>query len=60
MDLELDGFCRSQTIVVPGEEPGDHGSGRYKLILWEKYFVAPSSKRELGKAAGKSLLGVIV
>ena len=60
MDLELDGFCRGQTIVVPGEEPGDHWSGRYELILWEKYFVAPSSKRELWKATGESLLGVIV
>ena len=60
VDLELDGFCRGQTIVVPGEKSSDHWSWRYIFILWQEYFIAPSAKRELGKATGESLLGVIV
>ena len=60
MDLKLDGFCRGQTIVVPWEEFGDHWSGSYIFRLRDKYFVAPSSKGELGKATGESLFGVIV
>ena len=60
VDLELDGFCRGQPIVVSRKKFGDHWSGRFVFILMDKYFVAPSSKRELWKAAGKWLLGVIV
>lgn len=60
MELKLYGFCRGQTIVVPWKKLGDHWSGSYIFRLRDKYFVAPSSKRELGKATGKSLFGVIV
>ena len=60
MELNLDGFCRGQTIVVPWKKFGDHWSGSYIFRLGDKYFVAPSSKRELGKATGESLFGVIV
>ena len=60
MDLDLDAICRGQAIVVPGKKPGDYWSWRYILILWDEYFVAPSPKRELRKATGEILLGVIV
>ena len=60
MNLELDGICRGQTIVVPGEKSSDNWSWRYVFILGYEYFIAPSPKRELGKASGESLLGVIV
>ena len=60
MDLDLDAICRSQAIVVPGKKPGDHWSWRYILILCDEYFIAPSPQRELGKATGEPLLGVIV
>ena len=33
MDLDLDGICRGQTIVVPGKKSSDHWSWRYVLIL---------------------------
>ena len=60
VDLELDGFCRGQTIVVPGKKSSDHWSWWYVFILCDEYFIAPSPKRELGKTTGESLLGVIV
>ena len=60
MNLNLDGFCRCQTIVMPGEKSGDHWSWRYVFLLCDEYFIAPSPKRELGKATSESLLGVVV
>ena len=60
VDLELDAFCRGQTIVVPGEKSSDHWSWRYVFILCDEYLIAPSPKRELGKATGESLLGIVV
>lgn len=59
MHLELDGFIRGHTIVVPREKLGDDWCGWYILGLWNKCFVAPGSKCDIGKATGEWLKGIV-